>query len=542
MEQTNYEKLILQQPTEDEARQIWDRWEPTEFLLYRSVNYAEPITELKRSGVECICTACRQRAIWPKIPRDGCGRLGYGAPFGVMLPEGARIDSQKATCPECGAAVMMAHVGSFRGVIGNYSHWCTVGRFEDKLVIYCWVAQRDVCKDATCLTSIKPFEAYVVESRKVVRLKAYHKCMSSFRLTEEWEQVKICHDTLGCVGSADMLPWDPAILEGTVVENSKLDLYMQQDGDLYPVSYLRLFLKHPQVENLLTSGAGHFLVRQIASEMSTYYSSAGRGIPKLESVNWKEARPTKMLGLNKDELSWFVRQKWTYKELDLYKKLREQGRVKLPDDVDLLRKTSAWEANRLIEEGYPVRRCIRYCVKQEESVSYLMDYWSMARAEGVDLNDESLRFPKDLTRQHDRMVRLRNERQVRRNEEIRRQEMEKRRAGFERQLKKWSRLNFSAGGILIRCCQTEEELVAEGKALSHCVGNYAASVSTGGSVIFFIRREDKPDKSWFTLELDPNDCHVRQNRGKKNCDPPQEVVSFVALWTNTKIKKKESAA
>ena len=101
---------------------------------------------------------------------------------------------------------------------------------------------------------------------------------------------------------------------------------------------------------------------------------------------------------------------------------------------------------------------------------------------------------------------------------------------------------FASGGILIRPILDEEELIAEGKALSHCVSSYAQRIADGSTMILAIRRKAAPDVPWFTLQLDPKTLKVEQNRGKKNCDPPKEVRDFVALWINTKIKKKESAA
>ena len=541
-EQVNYEKLLMSQPTREEARYIWEHWETKDYLIYKHVWYREPITRLKREGVEVVCSKCRQSAIWAKYSGGCCSRSGGYAPFGVILPDGPMIGGQKTTCPECGAEVTLRHIGGISPVIAQWSYWCAMGRLGDKLVLYCWVAQRDILKDGSDVTSIKPYEAYVVEDRKVVRLKGYNKFMSSFRLTEEWQQVKVCHDTLGCVGTKDMLPWDPAILEGTAAEHSKLDMYMALRGEKFPVSYLRLFIRHPNVENLLMQGAGEFVAQGIRSEIPYYGISHGSTIPKLKAVNWKAQRPSQMLGLNRDEFGWFVRQQWTESELDLYKRLRARERVRLPDDIELFRQSEPWSVGKLIDEGHPVRRCIRYCVKQQQTVQYLFDYWNMARAEGVDLDDESLRFPKDLRRQHDRLVQIRNERRERENAEKRKLEMERRKAGFEKQAGIWSRLDFAADGILIRCCRNEEELIAEGKTLSHCVANYANSVSTGSSVILFIRREKTPDKPWFTLELDPKLLTVRQNRGKKNCDPPQEVKDFVALWIKTKIQKEENAA
>ena len=173
-------------------------------------------------------------------------------------------------------------------------------------------------------------------------------------------------------------------------------------------------------------GAGKFVAQGIKSDMSGCYHGGCRGVPKLTMVNWKAQRPSQMLGLNRDEFVWFVRQQWTKSELDLYKRLRARERVRLPDDIELFRQSEPWSVGKLIDEGHPVRRCIRYCVKQKQTVQYLFDYWNMARAEGVDLDDESLRFPKDLRRQHDRLVQIRNERHDRERAEERKKQIERR--------------------------------------------------------------------------------------------------------------------
>ena len=48
-------------------------------------------------------------------------------------------------------------------------------------------------------------------------------------------------------------------LGGTGAENAKLWEYMEQSNaakTFYPVAYLRLYFKHPNVENLVTAGWG----------------------------------------------------------------------------------------------------------------------------------------------------------------------------------------------------------------------------------------------------------------------------------------------
>ena len=58
------------------------------------------------------------------------------------------------------------------------------------------------------------------------------------------------------------------------------------------------------------------------------------------------------------------------------------------------------------------------------------------------------------------------------------------------------------------------EIMQEGKALHHCVGNqerYYERVSTRESYVLFLRRTRDPDKSYYTLEIEP-DGTVRQKR------------------------------
>lgn len=48
---------------------------------------------------------------------------------------------------------------------------------------------------------------------------------------------------------------------------------------------------------------------------------------------------------------------------------------------------------------------------------------------------------------------------------------------------------------------TVEKLKGEGKSLSHCVGGYANRIIKGECLILLARKEEKLDKSWFTVEV-----------------------------------------
>lgn len=93
---------------------------------------------------------------------------------------------------------------------------------------------------------------------------------------------------------------------------------------------------------------------------------------------------------------------------------------------------------------------------------------------------------------------------------------------------KWWRLTRARCARLIR---TGPDLVAEGRAMRHCVATYATAVKTGKSVIIglCVRGERS------TVEVDPATCKVRQHKGRDNAEPPELCVRALRVlerrWT-----------
>lgn len=78
-------------------------------------------------------------------------------------------------------------------------------------------------------------------------------------------------------------------------------------------------------------------------------------------------------------------------------------------------------------------------------------------------------------------------------------------------------------------------MIIEGKILDHCVGSYAKRHADGQTTIFFIRKTDDPETPYYTLEYDFECMCILQNRGFKNCAPPEEVRAFAEKW-NERVK------
>ena len=59
-------------------------------------------------------------------------------------------------------------------------------------------------------------------------------------------------------------------------------------------------------------------------------------------------------------------------------------------------------------------------------------------------------------------------------------------------------------GLILVVPKNGDEIRAEGEALHHCVGGYVERVAKGETNIFFVRKADEPDKSYFTMEWNHN--------------------------------------
>ena len=83
-------------------------------------------------------------------------------------------------------------------------------------------------------------------------------------------------------------------------------------------------------------------------------------------------------------------------------------------------------------------------------------------------------------------------------------------------------------GLILVVPESGDEIRKEGEALHHCVGGYVDRVARGETNIFFIRKADHPEKSYFTMEWRNN--KIIQCRGFKNCGMPADVQAFVKVF------------
>lgn len=243
---------------------------------------------------------------------------------------------------------------------------------------------------------------------------------------------------------------------------------------------------------------------------------------------WGAENVREALGLDGQELRAFMATDRSKATLEIYKDLKNLGgRYSFPlaeeirgvfrhydvrDFLELLRlyRLDAGRALNYVKKQ--ITPCAaRHGASYKDALIAWRDYLAAAAALGCDMADEAVVMPKELSRKHDEAT----EELVRRTTLAAAQNdtamLERLNKGLASRIAKY---NFAWGGYIIRVAINTGEIVAEGNALKHCVGGYAARHMQGKTTILFLRRASEPGKSLATIEM--LNGHLQQIHGYRN--------------------------
>lgn len=513
----------------------------TQYLVFRCGHRDDPNRPGKKERCFHVrCTTCgagftaeRHDDVGAEEARTMCA-CGYGAESYKLYRGSVGIHPLQhgamTRCPHCGAEAKGAHVTALGALGYTDCAWPLVlskikaampGKHPYWLVAHGYRVERTVDKDGTVFFDARKWEAYIFTNKKVVRCAAHVRNLGGERVLEHWERRSRYSDEW--FGDELPYPIPRGVFKGTALENCKLGRYRKISRKRRTVSYLAMYLKRPQLENLVTQGFGYMIDSLIDRGHSN----------QAHYLDWKEKSPRKMLGLAKPDLDAVRKAQLDPITIKRYERLRQLDAAAPPAEVLHMVQELGWNLQEMENMGEDVWKLARYLDRQAKkhnigslghAFRYWQDYLRDAAAIGYDVKDPQVRYPHNLAASHDRAVSARKY-----------AEDEKLRAAFSEMHRKIAPLAFEADGLLIRPAAEEKELIAEGKALAHCVGGYGKT-HTGGSPIFFIRKASAPDEPWFTLQLRLESKTVAQNRGKKNCAPPDEVNAFVDRWLAEIVK------
>lgn len=483
--------------------------------------------------VKVQCTHCKGEMLLDYAGNECCR---YGATYGFINPvnDKATGNGDNCICPMCGEGVRAIHKGGIRSCTEIDSRvFMTVHNVSSYLAMLSWVTKKMLHHDGRVSYWTCGYEGVLIVCGTLVRIKMYTKFMSQYSWGSKWAYTKRFTENFGAYDRREVIDADPLVVERTESRHSALAEYLKGAGELHPAEYMKLWLKHPNVENLTRQGLTRYVSDVISNShsYSSYYRSSFNVKQTNAYINWAEVKPSLMLGVEKDELKT-IRQV-SLEGVSFYKEIKERKGIRL--DAETLAVISRYGYGNvrgmifspMYVASVPLIRLINYLEKQMKvagarkaliTTGHLNDYWRACYKVYGRIPDE-IAYPKDLIEAHDDMIARVEEKE---NAELQ--------AKISKRLEELTALEYRNEelGLLIRPAASQLELIAEGKALHHCVGGYANSYAAGSTSIFFIRKISEPDVPFFTLEYKGN--KVNQNRGDRNCERTPEVKQFEAAW------------
>ena len=268
------------------------------------------------------------------------------------------------------------------------------------------------------------------------------------------------------------LPGLEKTLQGTAWEYCALRQFYERTAIPMQVShYLKMYLRHPLLVERLTKVGFENIVADVVYRHG--FSDA---------LDEMQARTNRILRVEKQDVSVLQEQKVgmsMLKKYQAYVAIHLRGRAELFQwqlhnevseiPTDIFQYMTAEKFMRYIDTQFPI-----YCETRtangyrdptmETLVIIYVDYLHMCRRQAYDMKDKSVLSPKNCAAAHDREA----ERIQKINDAQKNKAFGMAYAGFAR------KAALSNEELQIVCPKRANDLVAEGRALHHCVGSYIA--------------------------------------------------------------------
>ncbi|MGL5087095.1 MAG: PcfJ domain-containing protein [Clostridium sp.] len=296
------------------------------------------------------------------------------------------------------------------------------------------------------------------------------------------------------------------------------------------LKYFTVYNKYPIIESL----------QKIGLNSIVQYKLDGRSLSN--QVNWRGKTICDLLKLNKGQIRDIQESGVlvTPEFLKLYRtNYKESYKLTNTELKDIERILSHYYSGDTILKYANMKKMYGYVTRQyeigdgrystyQEVVRMWLDYIKDCNELGLDIENKKILFTKNLFDQH---LNYQKQIQYKKDEELDRliKQNQKEREG----------MYFKFKGLEMRAATSTTEIIEEGKALGHCVGRYADKHAKGIITILFIRKNNEPDTSFYTVEISAgNICQVR---GKKNERADERIEEFIEMYKqqklNIKIKK-----
>lgn len=514
-------------------------------------------TAKHRWGARCTCTNCGEEFIAGYVSRQGRR--------GIVLAEGAEcltcegyaepgadateyLDGETALCPSCWTAVEVTPRAELRKGRTLQTLQAEVVNVEQYTVVLYWLVSRYMDAAGLGRTLFLPHAALLVDLDGGLRRFRAKRVGSEVREIE-WAPCARSRDPM----QAAYYSWEAANhrkiggwtctvvppLDRHTGEKTALDEYIGAGG-CWPGAYLHVWQRHPQVENLMRQGFAQAVCQAIDCWLdNAAYCQDLRDAPPIPWVDWLEVKPHRMLRMDKTAFRVISKRNWSAEDTACW----DRYRCQLPGSdalaFDACREKIGTKAiGQLLEmiaagwEDLRPGRAVRYLEKQGmllDGVQHLIDYRKILRDAQMPETAETL-WPRDLMAAHERVTHYWGDHCK-----------AKYQLGFSSTYIQYRDLEWTDGDLCVVVPRVEEDLAGEGRTLRHCVGTYG-SAHCSGKPVFFVRHARRPERSYYTLQIDmtgklPREIQLHGYGNEHHGDHkqyrhkiPQKVRDFCDRW------------
>lgn len=158
-----------------------------------------------------------------------------------------------------------------------------------------------------------------------------------------------------------------------------------------------------------------------------------------------------------------------------------------------------------------------------------VDYIGQCQRLGMDLNDRAVLWPRHFREAHEKT----GEKIELMEDEI----LEELYEGRRESMKQKYECEDARRGLRVIVPGKLSELIEEGVQQHNCVGGYMKRVAEGETDVIFLRRADRPEQSYITVEVDPDTGYIRQAREKYNQDVQDKTAKAFLLKFERDIRR-----
>ena len=309
------------------------------------------------------------------------------------------------------------------------------------------------------------------------------------------------------------------------LEHSGIDILARKGIKINVDYFLINFYKRPWIEYLIKAGLYNLVQDIVDKQLFWRIKLNEKGTSLQECLRLDGAGVNRLKQMNGD----WIALGWLQLEKRLGRKISQESLEYLmkagiaQDDKRTWKMFCAFEsANKLA--NYLKKQSKLMGESAKSVVSFWEDYMDMARRLKMRTDLEMFYKPKDLRAAHDECLALLE----RQKASDRADEVRKKYPEAELVLQMAQKYAYVGKEYQIIIPQKIEDIVVEGATLGHCIDRtdiYFDRIQQRTSILAFLRKNNRPDAPWYTLEIEPGGT-IRQKRTVRNTQNVEDIKAF----------------